>query len=563
MRLTPYDAWVIEWLLYDRQPPLNGEIFEMSECARPLGELIAESLPAKRQGVWDLFSATQPDREEMERALNDVKPTNKPAPSVEHESDWPPLRLDDLPPVEPFPVDVLPDAAAKLVTEGAGAIGCPPDFLGLAILAVAGGVIGRSASLLLKDGYFVSSVLFAGCVGPPGDGKTPALKAAAVPVRLIGERLDKEYKDEYQKWKDACALLGPKTKPPAPPKPRRIDIDDATMEVLPIVWQHNPRGLVMIRDELSAFILGMNQYRSGKGNDRSNFLKIWSGDQIVKDRVSHENNAPIRCPHPVLTIVGGMTPDMLGELADPSGRDDGFIDRFLLVYPDPLPVPDWSNCGIRDDVANDWCMLINNLWKRPLTVNKEGQECPHTVHFTPEGQARWEARYRAHVAEMNAPDFGPNLRGPWSKFREYAGRLTLNVTLMHHAADELADPLAVPKVGPQPVDDAWRLVDYLKGHTRRIRAAIACGPVTGEMRAVKAIVDWIRDKRVLAFTESEITQARRWITPSLESTLKYLTDRHAIRPQQAPRHNAKGGRPPSRSYKVNPALLVTKNPRNP
>ena len=103
--------------------------------------------------------------------------------------------------------------------------------------------------------------------------------------------LDAEHAQAIERWKDdKPAQDGKKGKPPPPPKPRRIDIDDATMEVLPLILADNPRGLVMIRDELSAFILGMNQFKGGKGNDRSNALKIWSGDAIVKDRVGHENN---------------------------------------------------------------------------------------------------------------------------------------------------------------------------------------------------------------------------------------------------------------------------------
>ena len=172
-------------------------------------------------------------------------------------------------------------------------------------------------------------------------------------------------------------------------KPRRIDIDDATFEVIPIILADNPRGLIMVRDELSAFILGMNQFKGGKGNDRANALKIWSGDGIIKDRVGHENNEPIRCAHPMLSIVGGLVPDMLGELTDPRGRADGFIDRFLLAYPDPLPVADWSNQGIPDDVADDWRLLIERLWMRALDF-KNGQSVPHVAYFTPEGKARWE-----------------------------------------------------------------------------------------------------------------------------------------------------------------------------
>jgi hypothetical protein len=463
-----------------------------------------------------------------------------------------------LPPVESFPVNVLPKSAARLVTEGADAVGCPLDFLGGPMLAVAAGTIGRSVSLMLKPGYFVSPTLYVACIGPPSDGKTPALKAAADAVRAIDDELATEHAQAMERWKQEAAATANGSKPPPRPKPRRIDIDDATMEVLPLILADNPRGLIMIRDELSAFILGMNQFKGGRGNDRSNALKIWSGDRIVKDRVNHENNSPIRCPHPALTIAGGLPPDMLGELMDPRGRADGFIDRFLPVYPDPLPVADWSDRGIPEDLAADWRALIARLWMRQLDV-KDGRSVPHVAYFTPEGEARWVGHYNAHCAEMNAPDFPPYLRGPWGKLREYAGRLTLILTLMHHAADPTADPLIVPKVCTRRVDEAWRLIGYFKSQARRIHAAIASGPSNGTTRAVKAIVEWIRAGHRASFTESELSQARRWIGEDLEDALAYLTGRGAIRDRPAPQPGPRGGRPPSPAYEVNP-LLLTGNP---
>ena len=81
------------------------------------------------------------------------------------------------------------------------------------------------------------------------------------------------------------------------------------------------------------------------------------------------------------------------------------------------------------------------------------------------------------------------------------------------------------------------------------------------MRAVKAIVDWIRAGRRASFTEHEFKQARRWIEDDdLADALAYLTGRGAIRPRQAPQSGPKPGRPPSPAYDVNPALLVTQNP---
>ncbi len=475
----PFDCWVLARLTADLAVTA-ADLAAMSDAFRRLAALLAATPFTDRCHIFDAFLAGRDDRDAIIKAISDADPT-APAPaagSAWPSSDWAPLRLEELPPVEPFPVDVLPKLAARLVNEGADAIGCPRDFLGVPMLGLAGGTIGRSVSLMLKPGYFAGATTFMGSVGPPSDGKTPALKATAAAVRTIDDQLAAEYARYLERWKEEVAGTPKGTKPPPPPKPRRIDIDDATMEVLPHILEANARGLIMTRDELSAFLLGMNQFKGGKGNDRSNALKIWSGDRIVKDRVNHENGVPIRCPHPSLSIVGGLTPDMLGELADPKGRADGFIDRFLLAFPDPLPVAAWSNRGIPEDLAADWCSLIARLWMRPLDF-KDGRSVPHVAYFTPEGKTRWEERYNAHSAEMNAPEFPPHLRGAWGKLREYAGRLTLILTLMHHAADPTADPLEVPQVRPCHVDDAWKLIGYFRSHARRIQAVIACGPGTG------------------------------------------------------------------------------------
>ena len=564
MMLPPLDAWIISRRLAGE--PINGELAVVSPEFKPLVERLEATPLEGRQNAFDCFLAGQSDRDDIVLALANVDPMG-PAPpigTVSSGSDWPALRLGALPPVDPFPVDVLPDQAARLVIEGANAIGCPRDFLGVPLLTVAGAGIGRSVSLLLKDGYFVGATAYMGCVGPPSDGKTPALKAVAAAIRAIDDRLAAQHTAAMDKWR--ADQLGPdgkpiKAKPPPPPKPERIEIDDATMEVIPIILADNPRGLIMIRDELTAFVLGLNQYKHGKGNDRSNALKIWSGDRIVKDRVGHEDKEPVRCPHPSMSIVGGLVPDMLGELTDLKGRADGFIDRFLLVYPDTLPVADWSDHGVPDDVADDWCSLVDRLWMRSLDF-KNGQLVPHVAYFTSNGRARWEEHYNAHSAEMNDEAFDPSLRGPWGKLREYAGRLTLILTLLHHAADPLADPLTVPKISLVYVDDAWKLITYFKSHIRRIQAVIAGGPGTSGTRAVKAIVDWIRAGRLLTFTESEFKQARCWVEhEALAEALTYLTERNAIRLRHTTHAAPKGGRPPSPAYDVNPSLRgVTLNP---
>jgi Protein of unknown function (DUF3987) len=487
--------------------------------------------------------------------------------SDETTDDWKPLRLEGLPPVEPFPVGIFPIPVAQFVNAVSDAIGCQRDLVSLPVLAVSAGAIGRSVSLVLKPGYCVTPCVYMSPVGPPSDGKTPAQKVVVGAVREIDDTLASEHATAMSHWEQVLKANPPGKgeKPDPAPRPRRIDIDDATLEVLPRILRDNPRGLIMIKDELTAFVLGMNQYKAGgKGSDRSNVLKMWSGDDIVTDRVNHENGEPLRCRDPFLTIFGGLVPDNLGHLADPSGKADGFIERFLLAYPDPIPVPDWSDVGVSAEAKGQWHAIVKRLWDRPQHV-VDGKPVPHFAHFTPAGKARWAELYNAHVAEMNSPDFEPFLRGTWGKFREYAGRFAINLTLMHHAADATVVANVVPNVGPDRVNDAWTLVGYFKSHARRVHSVIARGPGTGKTRAVKAILDWVRDGSRTEFTERDFKQARRWVEhEDLAEALAYLSDRNAIRPHasEATKASQGAGRPASPSYGVNPLVLDTQNTQN-
>ncbi|MDG3006081.1 DUF3987 domain-containing protein [Paludisphaera mucosa] len=566
MNLGFYNAWCFARLLADHT--LNGELDRIDDRFRALANRMnAAPLGGGRQKVFDGACAAWDDAvsESLVQDICNADPDG-PEPADHSPEEWPPLRLGELPSVESFPVDVLPPPAADLVLEGASAIGCPIDFLGVPLLAVAAGAIGRSASLKLKDGYFVGACVFAAPVGPPSDGKTPALKAVSAPLRAIDEVLALEHSQAIERWKEEYERPGPdgkkQSKPPAPPRPRRIDVDDVTMEALPLILADNPRGLVMVRDELTALVMGLNQYKGGKGNDRAAVLKIWSGDALKKDRVAHENHEPIRCPHPMMSIVGGLPPDMLGEIVDGKGRADGFIERFLFAYPDSLPVPEWSNAGVPEVVAEGWRQVVGRLWSRPMNY-KDGRDVPHVAFFTPAAAAAWRRSYDAHSVEMNSSDFPPTLRGAWGKLRDYAGRLALILELLHHAADPTADESAVPDVGERTVEDAWRLVAYFKSHARRVHSVAHSGCEGPEAKALNALVAWLREKGMASFNERDAKKAREWITPDdLSKALVRMVKANVIRPKDLPPPGSAGGRPKSPAYDVNPALAPGQNRQN-
>ncbi|WP_165071856.1 DUF3987 domain-containing protein [Paludisphaera rhizosphaerae] len=473
---------------------------------------------------------------------------------------WGPLRLADRPAAEPFPLEVLPPAACRLAVEGAKSIGCPVDFVAGAVLGVAGGAIGRSASLLVKPGHFASASLFVAIIGPPTSGKSPALDLAAGPIHAIDADLARAYEADDLRWKAECKAMGPKAKEselPPRPRPRRIDVDNFKLEKLPILLRDNPRGLLGIKDELSSLMGSFGEHKGGRGTDKEGLLTAWSGKKIIKDRVGDDNGVPVRSPHPCLSIVGGTTPGNLPKFVDPNSPDDGFIERFLFVYPEPMGIPEVEDeDGVSDAAADDWRALVGRLWARPMNG-----EVSFVARMTPEAKAARKRLRRGHAREMNDPGFNPSLASTWGKLSAYADRLALVLGLMDHAGDPTADPFDVPDVAERHVLDAWRLAAYFKSHARRAHGDVSLDLPGAEGKAVDAIVRWVKSKGIRTFSERDVKQARDWIKQdALDAALLHLAKMNAIRPAKAPSDGSKGGRPKGPVFDVNPVLLPAPTP---
>ena len=436
--LNSYDAWVFARARSGHL--VEADLRRVSEPNRSVARRLFKASIQERDEFWNDHLQTLDDTE-ADAWIEVVAAINPDDPAPEDESWGQPLSFK-LPPIDPFPLSVLPAPVARLVVDGAKAIGCAPDFLALPVLAAAGAAVGRSASLRLKPGYFAAASVFAACIGQPGDGKSPAVNAVVNPLVRFNEEQFAAWKEEkttYEALKadfeSQCktARRAPKsrekavevldaeddedddsdeesepTTPIAPVKPlppisKRTVIGDITTEAMDAIMESNPRGLLQILDEASALTTSMNQYRGGRGSDRQWYMSVWSGQARIVDRKGNAENVPIRVPHPFLSLVGGMVPDMIGSFCDDKGRRDGFLDRFLFTYPDPVPKNGWREAGISDVVAADWQEIVRRLLARALRV-ENNETYPQVVQFTPEGKRAWAELIDAHHAEQRSVD---------------------------------------------------------------------------------------------------------------------------------------------------------------
>jgi hypothetical protein len=273
-------------------------------------------------------------------AVNEPSPKPPPGPAP-----WdPPIPFAAGGDVLPFPTELLPAPVAEFVNDVATALACPPDFVGVPALVVAGAAVGAARALTVKDGWHERPALYAAVVAQPSSSKSPALRYVAAPVYAEQARLHEIYKRELQAHADGAEG--------AKPKERALFASDITVERLSELLQNTPRGLVIIRDELTGWVASMNQYRArGVGADRMFFLQAWGGEPISVMRKAQQAG-PVFVAHPFLAIVGGLPPNLLSRLRGERDVSDGFLDRILFAYPEPLPAVGETWCSVSDYTAD-------------------------------------------------------------------------------------------------------------------------------------------------------------------------------------------------------------------
>ena len=112
------------------------------------------------------------------------------------------------------------------------------------------------------------------------------------------------------------------------PKLKQIVTTDTTIEALKDVLTIHPNGVGFTADEASGWVRSMCQYKQGRGDDRQHYMSIHSGVQIVCNRKGAD---PIIINDPFVSIMGGIQPDVLGDVID-DAREDGFSARLLFAY---------------------------------------------------------------------------------------------------------------------------------------------------------------------------------------------------------------------------------------
>ena len=440
---------------------------------------------------------------------------------------------------------------------------------------VTAALIGNARRVAPTPAWEEPAILWTVLVGVPSSGKSPALDPLTAIVAAFEADMARDFeqtlhtytadlematqKKEYWKTQVKDAVKAFKEAPtlpidaqePLPPQRPRIMIADTTMEAAADIAAANPKGLVLIRDELAAWWRGFNNY--GGDGERQFWLHAYGARPHTVDR--KKLGRPVNIPRLSVSVLGGTQPDVLAQLL--AGEEDGFVARFLFCFPDPVSGFVLSNHPIDLGGARTALQRLRGL---PLVEDGQSNPRPFICTLAPDaavvferwwGECRTEATHHAGVY------------GAWlGKAGGFILRLALALEHLRWCATPFANSANSANSFPTLVSldalqSAIRLIDDWA--VPMARRAFGTAGISHEEADAAALARWLKRNGCRKFNSRQLRRqsngpsGRLAKTTHMDASCKRLEDAGLIR--HAP---SRAGDKPGRTrldYDVNPKLL--------
>ena len=421
---------------------------------------------------------------------------------------------------------------------------------------------GAGVQVRVTPAWTESLVLWLALVGSPSSGKSPALASVRDKLGEIETRLresDEERRSDHavkvedarlatERWQKECESAA-KAGYPLPRRPLEAGFDqpfvpsqivvaDATMEALADVVSGNPRGVILWRDELTAWLANLGRYSGG--TDRAHWLEAWAAAGITVNRRSRPQ--PLHLPRFPVSVAGSIQPDRLAEVFQ--GSDDGMAARFLYTWP---AVPEYTSLMDRRIARDDEALAM--LQSIATVANNADQ--PLTLSFDERALFLFDGflkvlHKQAAEAEGNALEAGWLGKGRGTVAR-LAGVLTL-LRWSENAAQEA--PRSID--GDTVIAAAGVWGDYFRPHAFTVFNQAG---KTDKDKNARRVARWLQVARTSQVSRQDVR--RDGLAQSVDTA---ETDRAIERLVQAgilklvPREPSSRAGRPARRWDVNPAV---------
>lgn len=377
-------------------------------------------------------------------------------------------------------------------------------MLAPAVLTVLGAAIGTTRLISPKRDFQAFPIIWSVSIDESGNRKSPATKQVYAPLVALQEKADQKYKRQkrqYEARRRAWESAPHGGRGPAPLEPDygHIIADDVTVEGMGKLLSQSPRGIALLKDELSDFINNLGQYKK-QSNDGAKYLQFFDATAFKIDRKTQD---PIFVKRPAVWISGTIQPPVFWKCFPDLQISNGFLARFQLSYPQEF-VPRLSDDEVSEEASREWKTLVERLHslrfqppnsKAATAAGGDGDGCqqvdgntecedefaectePVNVGLTPEAHELFRVFYDRNGEEA-AAEKDIATRVSWKKMSGYALKYALIDYLVRQVSqpDYLATstttdpqaPAARELVGADSMQRAIEIADWFRHEARRI-----------------------------------------------------------------------------------------------
>jgi hypothetical protein len=232
-----------------------------------------------------------------------------------------------------FPVQVFPAKMQRIILELNTTCGFPIDYTASAMIAAISVAIGNTHRIEVKRNWQESAIVYIAIVGRPGDCKSHPLTFVMRPLVNADWKNNQEFQKKHCEYQQAVAMSRKERisvgldEFPKEPKRLRYLVSDVTQEGLSAIHSHNPRGLCLWVDELSAWFKNFTRYNTG--SEEQFWLSAFNGSTTMSDRKNCQNSIFIK--RPFISVVGTIQKRLLTELANGERAANGLAQSSFAL----------------------------------------------------------------------------------------------------------------------------------------------------------------------------------------------------------------------------------------
>lgn len=377
--------------------------------------------------------------------------------------DKPNIEINDL----VFPIDIFPLPMQSYIIECNKTLNSSIDYMGCSMLWLASVIIGNSVEIEVKKGWTEISTLWIALVGKAGIGKTPSISNIINPLLTLNNKEIKHYIKQKEKF-DAYEKLDKKEKEYKEeikdPKKTQFIANDITIEALVDLHQESKNSVGVFKDELAGWFKDMNKYRAG--SDLEFWLSSWSGKAVNLNRKTAKSSFVDK---PCVPVLGGIQPNIFNSFYTEENKDNGFVDRMLLSYPD-LHIDKYSEKDIDNDLLewfnNSIINFYNTIKYKVINFDNNGDIVSNTAYFDQEAKKEWVRIFNEITEIQNSDSENEYMKSMLPKQKTYIPRFSLLLNALNNLYDNNGNILLVNK---ESLLKAEKLSKYFIAMAKKIK----------------------------------------------------------------------------------------------